>query len=129
MIVNQKLLANLFNTNTREINNFCKKLLAKKIQYRFLKKRERDSLVIKMVQKILKDTQVINSPVRKKVWNSGWRETFNSYLKNLLPLEQVIAEIVPLDTVILACGTFEYSPINKDRPKPPTESLQSIESP
>ena len=35
-----------------------------------------------MVQKILKDTQVINSPVRKKVWNSGWRETFNSYLKN-----------------------------------------------
>jgi hypothetical protein len=82
MIINQKLLADLFKTNTKEINNFCKKQLAKKIQYRFLKRPERDSLVIKILQKILKDKQIINSPVRKKVWNNGWRETFNSYLKN-----------------------------------------------
>ena len=82
MIVNQKLLANLFNTSTKEINNFCKKQLAKKIHYRFLTKPERDSLVIKILERILKDTQIINSPVRKKVWNNGWRETFNSYLKN-----------------------------------------------
>lgn len=89
MIVNQKLLANLFKTNTKEINNFCKKQLAKKIQYRLLTKCERDSLVIKILQKILKDTQVINSPVRKKVWNIGWRELLNSY-KNIKNLKSLI---------------------------------------
>ena len=90
MILSQKLLAKLFHSNVREISNFCKKLLNRKIQYKFLKGSERDSIVIKILQKIFEDNQIINDPKRKKVCIKGWGEVLKSYhktknLKSLIP--------------------------------------------
>jgi len=75
------LLAKLFHSNVREINNFCKKLLNRKIQYKFLKGSERDTIVIKILQRIFEDNQIINDPKRKKVWSKGWGEVLKSYHK------------------------------------------------
>jgi hypothetical protein len=82
MILSQKMLAKLFHSNVKEINNFCKKLLNRKIQYKFLKRNERDAIVIKILQRIFEDKQIINTPKRKRVWSKGWKEVLQSYHKN-----------------------------------------------
>jgi hypothetical protein len=82
MILSQKMLAKLFHSNVKEINNFCKKILNRKIQYKFLKRNEKDNIVIKILQRIFKDKQIINTPKRKGVWSKGWGEVLKSYHKN-----------------------------------------------
>jgi hypothetical protein len=82
MIITPSILSQLFDTNLVEIKKFCSKQLKKKIKFRYLKKNERDSVVIKVVNKIIVDEQIIGSKGRKQKWYNGWNEAFKSYSKN-----------------------------------------------
>jgi len=66
MNIDTKLLSKLFNTNKNEINKFCNKLYKNKIRYYELPREERDSIIIKILNKIKNDSQIIASKGRKK---------------------------------------------------------------
>lgn len=82
MIITPSILSQLFDTNLVEIKKFCSKQLKKKIKFRYLKRNERDLVVIKVVNKIIVDKQIIGSKGRKQKWYNGWNEAFKSYSKN-----------------------------------------------
>lgn len=83
MIVNTHILSKLFNTSSKEINNYCKNELKKKIIFRYLKGEEKESAIIKILNKISEDKQIIASKGRKKKWHDGWNEALRSYSKTI----------------------------------------------
>lgn len=90
MIVSPYILSKLFKANLAEIKKFCSKQLKNKIQYRYLTQNEKDLVVIKVINKIIDDKQIIASKGRKIKWHDGWNEALKSYsktksLKSLLP--------------------------------------------
>jgi hypothetical protein len=90
MIVRPYILSQLFKTNLIEIKKFCSKQLKKKIQFRYLTEKEKDLVVIKIINKIIEDKQIVGSKNRKQKWYNGWNEAFKSYsrtknFKSLVP--------------------------------------------
>ena len=90
MIVSPYILSKLFKTNLIEIKKFCFKQLKNKIKFKYLSQKEKDLIVIKVINKIIEDKQIIASKGRKKKWHDGWNEAFKSYsktksLKSLIP--------------------------------------------
>jgi len=81
MIVSPYILSQLFKTNLAEIKKFCSKQLKKKIQFRYLTQKEKDLVVIKIINKIVEDKQIIASKGRKQKWHNGWNEALKSYSK------------------------------------------------
>lgn len=82
MIINSRILAKLFKTNTFEIKKFCSKQLQKKIKFRYLNESEKEKTIIKILKKIIEDKQIVGSKGRKKKFYFGWGEVFNAYSKN-----------------------------------------------
>lgn len=82
MNIDTKLLSKLFNTNKNEINKFCNKLYKNKIRYYELPREERDSIIIKILNRIKQDSQIIASKGRKKKWYDGWKENLDLFKKN-----------------------------------------------
>jgi hypothetical protein len=90
MIVSPYILSKLFKANLIEIKKFCSKQLKNKIKFRYLSQKEKDLIVIKVINKIIDDKQIIASKGRKLKWHDGWNEAFKSYsktksLKSLVP--------------------------------------------
>ena len=83
MNINSKLLSKLFDTNKNEIDKFCNILFYKRIRYYDLTREERDSVIIKILNRIKHDSQIIASKGRKKKWFDGWKENLDLYSKNL----------------------------------------------
>ena len=83
MNINSKLLSKLFHTNKNEIDKFCNSLFYKRIRYYDLTREERDSVIIKILNRIKHDSQIIASKGRKKKWFDGWKENLDLYSKNL----------------------------------------------
>lgn len=83
MNIDSKILSKLFNTNKNEIEKFCNVLNFKKIRYYDLTREERDSVIIKILNRIKYDSQIIASKGRKKKWFNGWKENLELYSKNL----------------------------------------------
>ena len=71
MNINSKLLSKLFDTNKNEIDKFCNILFYKRIRYYDLTREERDSVIIKILNRIKHDSQIIASKGRKKKWFDG----------------------------------------------------------
>lgn len=90
MNINSGLLAKLFKTNINEVNKYCKKKIEKKIEFFYLKQKENNDLILKILNKIFTDKQIVGSRGRKNKWLKGWNENLNIYkkdknLKSLFP--------------------------------------------
>jgi hypothetical protein len=83
MNIESKLLSKLFEAKESEIDEYCKHLYKKKINYYELPKKERDSIIIKILDRIKKDNQIIASKGRKKKWQDGWKENLDLFKKDL----------------------------------------------
>jgi SAM-dependent methyltransferase len=81
MIVSPYILSKLFKTNLIEIKKFCFKQLKNKIKFRYLSQKEKNLVVIKVINKIIHDKQIIASKGRKQEWHDGWNEALRSYSK------------------------------------------------
>ena len=84
MIISPRILSKLFRTDLTEIKKFCSKQLKNKIKFRYLSQKEKDLIVIKVINKIIEDKQIIGSKGRKQKWHDGWNEAFKSYSKTRL---------------------------------------------
>ena len=82
MQINTKKLSTLFKTNKTEIQKFCSTQLRQKIEYQYLSIEERDLIVIKILERINEDKQIIASKGRKEKWLKGWEESLKTYSKN-----------------------------------------------
>ena len=90
MIISPYILSKLFKTNLMEIKKFCHRQLKNKIHFKYLRQKEKNLVVIKIINKIIEDKQIIASKGRKQKWNDGWGEAFKAYsrtkdLKSLIP--------------------------------------------
>ena len=81
MFINSSILSKIFKTNKKEIEAFCKHQLKKKIKFKYLKGLEREKVIIKILERIKLDTQIIASQGRTKKWNDGWDEALKLYKK------------------------------------------------
>ena len=81
MLINSKVLSRLFKASQKEINFFCADLLKKKIEFKYLKEKEKEKVIIKILKKISADKQIIASRGRKKKWYDGWNEALEGYSK------------------------------------------------
>jgi len=79
MEINNKILSILFKTNTKEINKYCSHLLKNKLIFNHLPIKERDAIIIKILNKIKQDSQIIASKGRKKKWQDGWKENLDLF--------------------------------------------------
>jgi hypothetical protein len=79
MFITSQSLSSLFRTSKKEIEKNCKELLKKKIFFQYIKGRERDSVIIKIIERILSDKQIIGSRGRKKKWHDGWNEALKIF--------------------------------------------------
>ena len=82
MHINSVLLAKIFKTNYSEINKYCRHLYKKKINYYFVSKKERDTLILNILKKISIDRQIIASKGRKNRWYEGWKENLYLFRKS-----------------------------------------------
>ena len=81
MIITPYILSKLFKTTSVEVKKFCSKQLKNKIKFRYLSQKEKNLVVIKVIDKIIEDTQIIASKDRKKKWHNGWNEALKLYVK------------------------------------------------
>jgi len=66
MIISPNILSKLFKTNLAEIKKFCSNQLKKKILFRYLTQNEKNLVIIKIINRIIEDKQIIASKGRKK---------------------------------------------------------------
>ncbi len=76
-----------------------------------LKKNERDQLILQIIKKIKEDIQVIASPDRTSVWESGWGENLSSYIESNRSLESLIPKFIRSGQPIRWFQDF-YIPVN-----------------
>jgi hypothetical protein len=80
--LDSNILAQLFNTNKKEVDEYCGKLIkSKNIRYRPISFYEYKKIILQIIEKIEKDNQNVLSKKRKKVWLDGWRENFLEFKK------------------------------------------------
>jgi hypothetical protein len=81
MKLTQKDFADSFGVNEFDIPTKTKALISKlDFQIAEIIGKERDELIVQVVDKIRRDEQVIASPVRKEIWQKGWAENLQLYI-------------------------------------------------
>lgn len=93
--------AKSFGTTEESITTNCGNFIATKdFQYKILKGRSRDEIILTVLKKIDSDTQIIGSSMRTQVWESGWAENLKEYMESDNDLSKLIPKFIRSNQVI-----------------------------
>lgn len=83
--------ADAFDSKSEEFSESCRALIAEKDWgYEILEGKARDLVILEVLKRLEKDTQIIGSPERKEVWNNGWNENLENFLSDNCCLQTLI---------------------------------------
>jgi len=90
-----------FGTNVDDISDNCKELIAKTdFKYRIIEGKERDKIILNVLKKIESDTQKIGAPERENVWEKGWSENLEEFIKSNGNLTKLVPKFIRPNQVI-----------------------------
>ena len=75
--------AESFGTTAENIPGECLELIEKgDFEYEILKGKERDTILLDVLNKIETDKQIIGAEEREEVWFNGWDENLQSFINS-----------------------------------------------
>ena len=93
--------ARSFDTNVKDIPDECKELIAKTdFKYRIIEGEERDKVILDVLKKIETDEQKIGAPERQNIWEKGWSENLEEFIKSNGDLTKLIPKFIRPNQVI-----------------------------
>lgn len=93
--------ASSFGTTVEDIPPDCKHLIAERdFRYCVLKDEERDRLVLDILRKIETDKQVIGEEERQDVWEKGWDENLQDFIKSSFDLSKLVPRFIRPDSIV-----------------------------
>jgi len=93
--------ARSFGTNIEDIPNDCRKLITKTdFKYRLLVGKKRDKVILDVIKKIEFDQQIIGAEERQGVWEKGWAENLEDFIKSGYNLNKLIPRFIRPNQVV-----------------------------
>lgn len=87
--------ARSFDTTVEDIPEECQTLINETdFSYRLLEEEERDKVILNALRKIEFDTQTIGTPERQAVWQSGWEENLDDFIKSGYNLKSLVPKFI-----------------------------------
>jgi hypothetical protein len=87
--------AKSFGTIVEDIPSECEQLINEiDFSYRIIEGIERDRVILDILKKIDTDQQVIASPERAEVWQKGWQEIYDGFVKSGNNLDNLIPKFI-----------------------------------
>lgn len=87
--------AHSFGTTVEDIPDECRELIAQTdFRYRILEGNERDKVILNVLKKIESDQQVISAPERQDVWQRGWAENLQDFIKSGYDLNKLVPKFI-----------------------------------
>lgn len=87
--------ANSFGTTGDDIREACLDLINKiDFNYLTIDGLERDKLILNILKKIDSDRQIIGEPIRKEVWDKGWKENLEDFINSNYDLNKLIPKFI-----------------------------------
>lgn len=87
--------ARSFGTTVEDIPDDCRELIAKTdFRYKILIGEERDKVILDALERIESDRQVIGAPERQDVWQKGWEENLQDFIKSGYDLNKLVPKFI-----------------------------------
>ncbi len=101
-----------FGTTVEDIPPDCKQLIAERdFRYRVLEGEERDRAVLDVLRKTESDTQIVGGDGRQDVWEKGWDENLQDFIKSDFDLGKLVPRFIRPDSIMRFNGNY-IEPIN-----------------
>ncbi len=87
--------ARSFGTTVEDIPNDCRELIAKNdFRYEMLTREQRDKVILNILKKIESDQQIIGAPERQTIWEEGWEENLQDFIKSRYDLNNLVPRFI-----------------------------------
>jgi SAM-dependent methyltransferase len=94
-VVTAKDFAKAFDVSESDIVDKCGQLIdSYDFSYNYIDGEQRDQLIIKILERIKEDNQVIGEPKRKDVWQNGWQENLNEFIDSGYDLKALVPKYI-----------------------------------
>lgn len=99
--------ANSFDTRVEELSEYCGDVIAKTdFRYRVLQEEERDMVLLDVLKTIEADQQQIGAKERKDVWEKGWAENLQAFVKSGFDLSTLVPKFIRPNQFIRLNGNY-----------------------
>ncbi len=87
--------ARSFGTTVEDIPDDCRELIAKNdFRYEILTREQRDKVILNILKKIESDRQIIGAPERQTIWEEGWEENLQDFIKSRYDLNNLVPRFI-----------------------------------
>lgn len=94
-VVTAEDFARAFDVSESDIVDKCGQLIdSYDFSYNYIDGEQRDQLIIKILERIKEDNQVIGEPKRKDVWQNGWQENLNEFIDSGYDLKALVPKYI-----------------------------------
>ena len=93
--------ARSFDIDAKDIPDECKEFIAKTdFKYRIIEGKERDEVILDSLKKLETDEQKIGAPERQNIWEKGWSENLEDFIKSNGDLTKLIPKFIRPNQII-----------------------------
>lgn len=94
-LIDEVIFSKMIGVNLQQLPTECKKLLSKyKLSYRFLTKKERDQVLLKVIKRITSPEKKRVGEKYKQVWEKGWEENLQSFIDSNYNLNELVPKFI-----------------------------------
>jgi len=94
-VVAAKDFAKSFGAGERDVLDKCSQLIGSyNFSYNCIEGEQRDQLIVSILKRIEEDSQIIGEPKRKSVWQNGWQENLNDFIKSGHDLNTLVPKFI-----------------------------------
>jgi len=87
--------ARSFGTTAADISPHCRELISKHdFRYKVLSGKERDKVIINVLDKLESDRQIIGAPDRQSTWEKGWEENLRDFVNSGYDLDKLVPKFI-----------------------------------
>lgn len=95
MRLDEAEFAKSFGVSLDELPVRCKKLISdKNFEYKVLIGSELESFLLAILKRIEEDTQKIGAKERESVWERGWRESLDEYVRSNFDIKRLVPKFI-----------------------------------
>ena len=106
--------AHSFGTTVEDIPEDCLELIHKTdFRYRILSGEERDKVILDVLRKVESDQQIIGAPERKDIWQKGWAENLQDFIRSDHDLNKLAPKFIRPNQIVRLNGNY-IKPFNPD---------------
>lgn len=90
-----------FGTTAEDIPGDCRDIIVRTdFHYQLINGAERDNLMLDILKKIDCDQQIIGAPERQEIWQRGWEENLQEFMRNSYDLSKLVPKFIRQGQVV-----------------------------